>query len=104
MRYIQAIKDFLEERNENYNVSGIIAAPDIENDATSALRFIQDTVKFYKLYLNIDSEPANYVRCKELQRFKDDLQKFSLIIEQFNPEEVIQIETYTQGRDMEEGE
>lgn len=82
MRYIQGVKDYTRELQDTYNVRGIIAAPEMEDDTKSSLRLIQDMVTFYKLDISIESDSCHYSRETDTDLYKGDFKKFSQILSQ----------------------
>jgi len=90
MRYIVALEDYLEEIEDNtyiYPVRGIVAAPKIDEEAKSTLRYVQDKIEYYEININLTSESHNYIRVKDKSDFKSGLAAFKAIVEEFSPEQ-----------------
>jgi len=82
MRYMQGVKDFLGIEN----VEGYLLAPSIEDDVVSAIRLVQEDIKFIELEISITGETANYTRAKDNEKYISAKNSFEAMIKGFREE------------------
>lgn len=76
MRYMTGVRDYylLDDRfvDEIYEVKGILLGTDIRGETTSALRFVDDHIKFHKfdVSLTIEASEITYERNEDLDSYK----------------------------------
>lgn len=76
MRYIVGIKDFYP----SIKITGLIVAPNIEDNARSALRFVHPHIEYCQIDFEINYENISFSRNKDSKHYESSKEKFHDLI------------------------